>query len=95
MRVALDAERRQEADGLLVRLAERVRRAATNRGHELVECLVARSCLSRTWDSLGGKNGLIICERQENLGPQLPAAQQDKTAGRTELPHQPQKDHYS
>jgi hypothetical protein len=26
-------------------------------------------------------------ERQENLRPQLPAAQQDKTAGRTKLPH--------
>jgi ribosomal protein L32 len=27
-------------------------------------------------------------ERQENLRPQLPAAQQDKTAGRAKLPHQ-------
>jgi hypothetical protein len=37
MRVALDAERGQEPDGLLVRLAERVRRAAAHRGHEPVE----------------------------------------------------------
>ena len=37
MRVALDAEGGQEPDGLLVRLAERVRRAAANRSHEPVE----------------------------------------------------------
>ena len=36
-RVALDAERWQEPDGLLVRLPERVRRAAAHRGHEPVE----------------------------------------------------------
>jgi hypothetical protein len=29
----------------------------------------------------------LIGERQENLRPQHPAAQQDKTVGRTELPH--------
>lgn len=36
---------------------------------------------------LGNHRFRLIGERQENLRPQHPAAQQDKAVGRTELPH--------